>query len=239
MSVLSVFLYILLGVFDAFAMMLLSLKLYMMPVLNYRYRIALFVVFIANFSYFIRIVLDIPKFDLPLQYLLFIIFLRFGMGIKFHLGAFISGAGITAYIALQLGIYFILDLLGALNVSVISQNTSSMVFTLQIITILVAILISTLLKLFNLGFSFIFSPPHDFFIKENYSTKTNRMMLFGTVISLVAISLTLFLLYNLDTIGTLVMTSLTFAASYYMSERSDYEDVREAVEGYSKKNKRD
>ncbi|MEK3851171.1 hypothetical protein MKX59_19215 [Paenibacillus sp. FSL R7-0340] len=235
---LSAFLYILLGVCDAFAMLLLVLKLYMMPVLKYRNRIVLFVLFIAVFSYLIRIVLGVPKFDLPLQYLLFVIFLRFGMGIKLHLGAFISGAGINAYIALQLAFYFLLNLLGSTNTNTLSQNTGSTVFTLQIITILAAVLIATLFKLFNLGFSFIFSPPHDFLIKENYMTKTNKMMISGAVISLVTISLTLYLLYNLNAIGTLIMTSITFAVSYYMSDRSDYEDVREAVEAYREKNKR-
>lgn len=157
------------------------------------------------------------------------------MGIKLHLGAFISGAGINAYIALQLAFYFLLNLLGSTNTNTLSQNTGSTVFTLQIITILAAVLIATLFKLFNLGFSFIFSPPHDFLIKENYMTKTNKMMISGAVISLVTISLTLYLLYNLNAIGTLIMTSITFAVSYYMSDRSDYEDVREAVEAYREK----
>lgn len=102
---LSAFLYILLGVFDALAVVTLVLKLYMLPVWEYRRKILFYAIGIALFSFLMRVVIGVPKLDLPFQYLFMVIFFRFGLGIKTHLGAFSAGSGLTAYINLQLFVY--------------------------------------------------------------------------------------------------------------------------------------
>ncbi len=68
------FLYILLGVFDALAVVTLVLKLYMLPVWEYRRKILFYTIGIALFSFLMRVVIGVPKLDLPFQYLFMVIF---------------------------------------------------------------------------------------------------------------------------------------------------------------------
>ncbi|MFJ2042273.1 hypothetical protein ACIOBL_01650 [Paenibacillus taichungensis] len=229
--------YITLGIFDALAMLLVILKLYMLPVREYAGKIVAFVVFIASLSYMMRITLDIPKLDLPLQYIFFILFLRFGMELKIHLTSFIAGAGISAYAALQMGIFYIYKWLDIMHVGIVQQNEGLLVYLLQISSILVAYVICFIFHLFDYGFSFIVKPPHDFLTREDYLSRKNVPIIIGAVISAITICLTLVFLYNSDPLWLLLMALLTFSISYYFSYRRERGDVRAAIEAYRNKNK--
>ncbi len=234
---LSALLYILLGIFDALAMLVLILKLYRMPLLKYKYRILLFVVCISIISYVIRVVLQTPKLDLPLQYVFFFLFLRFGIRLKLHSGAFISGTGISAYITIQLILFYLLNLVFNIDHNVLNENTGGSVYVIQIISILSAYLIAGLLKIYKGGFSFISYPPHDFKLQENYGTKTNKMLLSGSILSFITIILMVVMLYDRNPLMCIFLSLLTFGISYFLSDRGDYEDVREAIELYRYGNK--
>lgn len=228
--------YITLGIFDALAMLLVILKLYMLPVREYTGKIVVFVVFIASFSYMMRITLDVPKLDLPFQYIFFILFLRFGMQLKIHLASFISGAGISAYAALQMGIFLLYKWFDLMHVGVVQEN-EGMVNILQVSSILVAYIICFIFYLFDYGFSFIIKPPHDFLTKENYFSKANVPFIIGTAVSTVTICLTLILLYNADPLWLFLMTFPTFGVSYYFSHRREQGDIRAAVQAYRNRHK--
>ncbi|MEC0235224.1 hypothetical protein P4H71_12910 [Paenibacillus kribbensis] len=230
--------YILFGTFDALAMLVLILKLYRMPLLKYKYRILLFVVCISLFSYVVRVVLQIPKLDLPLQYVFFFLFLRFGLRLKLHSGAFISGTGISAYISIQLILFYLLNLAINIDRNVLNENTGGSVYVIQIVSILSAYLIAGLLKIYNGGFSFISEPPHDFMLQENYGTKTNKVLLSGSILSFITIILMVVMLYAMNPLMCIFLSLLTFGISYFLSDRGDYEDVREAVELYRYGNKK-
>ncbi|WP_010345921.1 hypothetical protein [Paenibacillus peoriae] len=235
---LSALFYILFGTFDALAMLVLILKLYRMPFLKYKYRILLFVVCISLFSYVVRVVLQIPKLDLPLQYVFFFLFLRFGLRLKLHSGAFISGTGISAYISIQLILFYLLNLAVNIDRNVLNENTGGSVYVIQIVSILSAYLIAGLLKMYNGGFSFISGPPHDFILQENYGTKTNKVLLSGSILSFITIILMVVMLYAMNPLMCIFLSLLTFGISYFLSDRGDYEDVREAVELYRHGNKK-
>lgn len=230
--------YITLGIFDALAMLLLILKLYMLPFREYGVKITFFVFFIATFSYMMRITLESPKLDLPLQYIFFVLFLRFGMELKIHLSSFIAGAGISAYAAIQMGIYHLFNFFDVMHVNVIQQNAGSLVYLLQSSSILVAYVICFFLTIFDYGFSFIIRPPHDFFTKENYLSSVNLPYLIGTIISAFTICMTLVLLYNSDPTWLLILAILTFGVSYLFSIRRERGDIRAAVEAYRNKYKK-
>lgn len=67
--------YLLLGVFDASAVIILALKLYRLPFREYIKDIALMSLGVSLFSYLMRIVIGIPTLDLPIQVIFFILFL--------------------------------------------------------------------------------------------------------------------------------------------------------------------
>ncbi|MFD2752354.1 hypothetical protein ACFSUM_18375 [Virgibacillus siamensis] len=228
--------YITLSIFDCLAYIFLILTLYMLPVWNYRYRILSFALFIAVFSYTMRIVLELPKFDLALQYIFLVVFLRFCMKIKTHIAAFIGGAGLTCYITLQMFFYYSFNLMGAVPQNAIEYNTGYSVYAIQVSSIAMAYIIATLLFITRKGFTFIIAPPHDFLIREDYSTTTNKLMILGSIFSIVTVALTLTLLYTSNFIWLVSMCVVTMLCSLYFSLRSDQADVRKNLESYRKRN---
>ncbi|MDH6373497.1 membrane protein implicated in regulation of membrane protease activity [Paenibacillus sp. PastF-3] len=229
--------YILLGIFDATAAVLLILKLYMLPVKEYRFKIISFAIFIALFSYLMRMLLNVPKIDLPSQYILFVLFLRFGMQVKTHIASFIAGAGICAYAIIQMTIFYVYDWMDLIHVGILSENNGLYLYFFQTSCIAITLLLSILLSKFNFGFSFIIKPPHDFFSKENYLTRRNVMLLLGSIVSLLTVSVTVLLLYSSNPLGLLIIAAISFIISFYFSGRSDKDDIRKAIEAYSDKNK--
>ncbi|URJ45199.1 hypothetical protein MF628_004987 [Paenibacillus polymyxa] len=231
-------LYIIIGVFDALAILLLPLALYMLPIKDYRYRIILFAVFISILSFVMRIVLNIPKLDLPLQYALFSIFLRIGLKIKLHWSAFILGVSISAYATMQMAIFYVYSFFDVMQINVLKENATLQVFLLQGTSILITYLVAALFKLYGTGFSFISAPPHDFIWREDYKTKENKMVLTSTLFSAVTISTGVILLYYLNPLAILLVSVFTFTLSYIFSRRSDAEDARKAIEAYRIRNKK-
>lgn len=234
----SSLIYIILGIFDCFAAVLLVLKMYKLPVRKYGVHILCFVVFISLFSFLMRVVLQTPKLDLPFQYLFMIIFFRLFLKMKVHLASFAVGTGLTAYINLQMIVFFFANLMKISPSNVIHTYAGFSIYSIQITSILSAYLLSFLLKRYNLGFTFIVQPPHDFLTKENYFSPVNTTMIVGTVCSTITISFTLVLLYNSDPIWLLTMSIFAFALSYYFSQRGDCEDDRSAVKAYRSKNQK-
>jgi hypothetical protein len=234
---LSALLYILLGVFDALASVILVLKLYMLPLREYRKRILIYVIVIALFSYLMRVVIGMPKLDLPLQYIFMILFFRFGLGIKTHLAAFSTGAGLTAYINLQLFVFLFANFFGIAQPEVIHDTNGFSIYSIQLISIVVVYLISFVMSKYNFGFSFIIRPPHVFLKGENYFSSLNKMLIVGALISAITISITLYMLYNSNAIGLLSISLLTFGISYFFSEKGDYKDARNAIAAYRGGNK--
>lgn len=231
--VLSAIVYLGLGILDAFSEIILILKLYRLPAWRNRYKILAFIIGISLFSYLVRIVFNLSLLDLPFQYILFIIFFRYGLGIKIHLSSFIIGAGISLYTLIQLGIYYIGSYNGSWGSNILLLNEGHYVQIIQISSDIFVIIIALLFRCFNLGFSFVSEPPHDFLLKENYFTSNNLTLLFSSIISSVTIGITSFLLFTTNILGLTLIALFTFNLSYYFSKRRDYEDVRTAIETYS------
>lgn len=230
--------YISVGVADAMAVLVLPLALYMLPIKDYKYRIILFAVFISLVSFIMRIVLNIPRLDLPLQYALFSIFFRVGLKIKLHLSAFILGVAISAYATIQMAIFYVYNFFDIMQLNVLKENATLQVFLLQGTSILIIYLIAALLKLYVTGFSFIVAPPHDFIWREDYNTEENKKVLISILFSMVTISLGVILLYYLNPLAILLVSIVTFGLSFIFSRRSDAEDARKAIEAYRERIKK-
>ncbi|MMZ61535.1 hypothetical protein D1872_236890 [compost metagenome] len=185
-----------------------------------------------------REVIGLPKLDLPLQYLLMVIFFRFGLGIKTHLAAFSAGSGLTAYINLQLFVFLFAYFFGVAEPGAINDTSGSSIYVIQLSSIIIACSISYIMGKYNFGFSFIIQPPHDFLRVENYLSSLNKLLILGALISAVTIFITLYMLYSSNTIGLLSISLLTFGVSYFFSERGDYEDARSAITVHRNGNKK-
>lgn len=210
-----------LGILDALAVLVLIMKLFKLPVWKYRHSIAGFVLFIACLSFMMRIVLGVPLADLPLQYLLFVLFFRYAVKIKVHLAAFIFGAGITVYVAMQTTLYFMYEYTGMMTAEVVQQSTGPLVNLLQISSIVVAYCIAYILFRCNVGFAFMPKPPHDFHTKENYFSDRNYVVVAGIAISVLTICLTLVLITLANPLGLLLVAVMNLAMLYYFSKRRE------------------
>ncbi len=214
------FIYLLLSVLDAFAMLTMIFKLYRLPMREYWRGILALVVGIATFSYIMRMILHLPVFDLPIQYLIFVLFMRYYIQMKFYLSAFITSAGIVAFTAIQLILFYGLTMTNVINPDILSQTGGWGVYLIQISTELICFLIGFILWKFNRGFSFIILPPHNFKRKANYSV-TDKMLLFSTAISVISIFVTLWLLYTANPFAVIVMSVLSFLISHVFSKRGE------------------
>lgn len=230
-------LYLGLGVLDAVAETSLILKLYRLPLWKYRYKILLFAVGISIFSFMMRKLIGAPMYDLPFQYLLFIIFYRFGMTIKVHLASFIIGAGISLYTLIQLAIYYLGTYRGHWGAGILTLSDGVYVQVIQVTSDILVFGLAFTFSKFNLGFSFIKKPPHDFFLRENYFSNKNVMILASSCFSALTIFATMILMFRANVLGLTILVLITFLISFYFSRRSDYEDVRTALPTNRKKTK--
>ncbi len=221
-----------LGMLDAMAELSLILKLYRLPMRQHWFKILLFVIGVSLFSMCMRLYFNLTLLDLPIQYLIFILFLRIGMKIKLHLSAFIAGTGIIAYILLQIGIFAVGRMVVDAGPGLLMENSGTFVHAIQLISDLLVLAIALFMYKTYRGFSFIIWPPHDFFKKEDYFSYQNAPVVIGSILSLVTVSLTFILLYTSNVTGFIIMTLITFGVSYYCSRRKDYDDVRAAIEEY-------
>ncbi|MEC0110379.1 hypothetical protein P4H27_25755 [Paenibacillus taichungensis] len=229
--------YYVLGYFDALSYILLCLQLYMLPIKDNIKKIAIYALFITSFSFMMRMVFKLPEFDLGLQYVFLVLFLRYALEIKTHISAYVSGVGMLTYISFQLLLYFIYSISGIVPIDVINHNTGAAVWLIQVPSILIGFALTGILALLHRGFTFIVAPPHDFLIKENYSESENRVMILGAVISFVTMALTVTLLYIANPLWLAITASIGLIISIYLSIRSDRQDAIKNVNNYRSKHK--
>lgn len=222
---------------DVIVVNMLLLKLYRLPFARFKLHIAGFSFVLALVSFMMRTQLNLTVFDLPFQYILFVLFYRFVLKYRFHYAAFIVGSGLSAYISIQMIVYFTLEIVGFADRSVIFEASGFEVNTIQVISMLIGALIAVFLKSTGRGFSFILIPPHDSY-KVKYMEYKHLILLISSLISGVTISLTILIMVSQNYILMIILSLSTFVIAYYFSDRGDYESVRSSIEAYRKKTER-
>ena len=229
--------YYVLGYFDALSYILLCLQLFMLPIRDNLKRIAVYALFVTSFSFMMRMIFKLPEFDLMLQNVFLVFFLRYAIEIKTHISAYVSGVGMLTYISFQLILFFIYSITGIVPIDVINHNTGAAVYLIQIPSILIGFALTGVLALLHRGFTFITAPPHDFLIKDDYSNSENKVMILGTVISIVTMGLTVTLLYIANPLWLAITASVGLLLSIYLSIRSDRRDAIKNVNVYRSNHK--
>ncbi|MDQ1233364.1 hypothetical protein QE450_000862 [Paenibacillus sp. SORGH_AS306] len=215
------FLYILFSIFDALAMIFLMFKLYRLPINFYIKEISLLTLVIALFSFLMRMVIHLPLFDLPMQFLIFVFFFRYIIQMKFHYSAFVASSGFILFTNIQLLLYYFFTFTGIMNSSVLTQLSGLSVYLVQISTELFTFLLCWLLWRYSLGFSFILMPPHDFDDSEDYSSRQNKEIIISTVISFITISATVLFLHDGNPSILFILSVISFGIAYYFSKKGD------------------
>lgn len=224
--------HLLFGMLDVFALIALTLKTYRYPLLQQLYKILLFCIFISIFSYVMRIFLQIPKMDLPVQYLFIVLFFALLLRIRILHAAFIVGAGLGAFLFIQALIYHIFFGVGLVDPTILTANMDSRMFLLQASSQLVVGLMAYYMYLFKYGFIFI-----DVKTSLDDQDPIDTPMFLVILISCITASVTVVMLYNANPLGVAVLTAINYGTSYYLSKRRDYDDIKASVEAYRNRNK--
>ena len=215
----SAVIYILIGMVDVFAVFALSLKLYRLPLKQYIFPILGFCLASSAISYFVRVVIGLPWLDLAILALFLIAFFRLAMKLKLFYAALVTGAGLNAYILVQLAVLIAFMAVDGSKQTFIFHSQGVEVQLFQITSIGITLVIATFMKLFRYGFSFIPIPPHEFLIKNDYSKHLGLNIAVATTLIVVALSLVLLL--NVNELLVFPSAIISFGLSYYFSNRRD------------------
>ncbi|MCM3291781.1 hypothetical protein M3661_16745 [Paenibacillus sp. MER 180] len=226
--------YILFSTLDAAVVNALILKIYKQPLLRYKYKILVLSVALVICSFLMRTVINLPALDLPLQYIIFVMFYYSVLEYRLHYAAFIIGSGLSAYISIQMIVYYCLATIGIADKSVIFVYTGFPVNAIQLCSIVVGAAIALFLWMTGRGFSFIIVPPHDTF-RIKYSEYSHRIVVISGIISAVTIFLTLLIILSQNYILLMILSLASFGIAYYYSDRGDYESVRSDIEKHCNK----
>lgn len=212
--------FLILGIFDSLAVMVLMFKLYRFPLKEYRTEIVLMAVWVSLTSYLIRMVLGITEIDIVVQIVLYILFMRLCIKTKLFYSAVISLTGLVGYIAIQMIIIYVLNVTGITAPSDVQENTGIGTYLIQVTSILFVYIIGYLLFAFNLGFSFIIRPPHEMSIKVQM-TRLNKGIVLALILSIAVLCTTFYLLLNQKILMIIPILLATFVLLYILSHRRD------------------
>lgn len=215
----SFLIYVLIGSLDVFAVFVLALKLYRLPLKTYSFKVISFCLIMSIVSFFVRVGFGLPWVDLTILCIAIIGFMRIGMHIKLFYAALITGAGLNAYIILQFLVMTCFLTIGGSQQSLMYKSQGVEIQLVQIISIIIACVLAILLKVFGYGFSFIPVPPHDLLVKDDFLKY--KALNISAAIALIVISLSLLVLFNINAMLVFPSALISFGLSYYFSNRRD------------------
>lgn len=217
------FLYITLGFIDVIAILALIFKLFRFPFSEYLKEFFIIGACLTIVSYLLRVQLNIPEVDMPIQFVLFVLFLRYMVKIRLFYSILLTTLGGISLILIQLIMIAVLLSFNVINVEDAQGINKTGTYIIQMFSQIVCFILSLFLFRFNLGFSFIMSPPHD--VKRSLLMQgINNYLIYSVVVGVLVIFISLyFLLHNfsyLVLIG-LVMILAIFTL-FYLAHKKDY-----------------
>lgn len=227
--------YMLFSSLDVVAVNMLILKLYRQPLRRYKVELLSLSIVLAVFSYIVRVRMNVPAWDPLLHYIIYMLFYWRVLKYRLHYAAFMIGSGLSAYLTIQIGIYYVMRFIGVVDESVIFAHTGLAVTLIQLCSDSIGVSLALLLKFTGRGFSFISVPPQDTYAIQ-YTEDGNLLVVASGFISAITVSLTLLIgLLSQNYFLMLLLSVVTFAIASYFSYRSDYESLKDVIQKYRKK----
>ncbi|HEY0828337.1 MAG TPA: hypothetical protein VGE40_09595 [Bacilli bacterium] len=220
----DIFMYLLLGFLDVMAILVLIFKIFRFPFWEYAKKLAIIGVTLSVVSYINRYWLDIASYDMAIQFTLYILFFRYLIKIRLFDSLSIVAIGYCSFVAIQFIIYPALLMSGTVTIDDAKGLTNLGLYIIQISTEISCFLIGYLLYRFNMGFSYIFAPPHDMYIRHKKST-IRTLIASATVIGILVICSTMYWVLNFASAVYIVLPSAigSVLILIYLSYRRDYD----------------
>lgn len=220
----EIFFYILFGFLDVIANLALIYKLYRFPFWEYKKEFIIIAVILSVSSYCTRILLSMPEIDMPLQYLLYILFFRYLLKIRFYYSVPLAAIGYLFFTVVQFIVYPLLMATQVVSVSDGLEVHGWGIYTIQLSSELSCYLIAYIMYKLGIGFSHITRPPQEVHIPlHDVNFKLNIFVnIFG---SIVIVSI-MYWVYNYHSYIYIVLPSslIALVSLIYLSYRKDFLD---------------
>ncbi|MGC5326956.1 hypothetical protein [Brevibacillus sp. SYSU BS000544] len=216
-------LYITFGFLDVIAILALIFKLFRFPFWDYFKEFSIIGICLTFISYLLRVQFNIPEIDMVVQFVIFVLFFRYWIKIRLFYSIFLSTLGGISLIVIQLAMISVL-----LSVNMISIDDTQAIdkigtYLIQMFSQITSFSISLVLYRFNLGFSFIMSPPHD--VDRNVSLQqVNTYLVYSVSIGVIVLAISLYFLLHYLSLLAVVGVVIVLAALllFYLSHKKDY-----------------
>lgn len=185
----DVFFYLLLGFFDIFTIMIFTFCMFRFPASDYLREFCLIAGVASSASFVNRMVLEMPIIDPGIQFVLITLFMRFMLQFRSYEATLVSAVGYLGYTGGQFLIFPLLYELGVTSLADLTELTGWGISITQVLSDLLVLGVSLLVKRLHLGFSFVPQPPHSFTISQK-PNKLEQIMVAGVsfgVISLLSV----------------------------------------------------
>ena len=220
----DVFLYILFGFFDVIAILVLIYKIFRFPLWEDTFKLIMIGIILSVVSYIDRFLLNIAFYDMAIQFILYVIFFRYLIKMRLFESLSIVSIGYCSFVGVQFIVYPLLLTSGIVTIDDAQELTNLGTYIIQSSTEVVCYIIGFLLYRFNMGFSYIFVPPHDLLIR-NKKNKTHTLIMIANTLGILAVCSTMYWVLNFASAIYIVLPSVmgSLIILIYLSHRRDYD----------------
>ncbi|QJC50614.1 hypothetical protein HGI30_02745 [Paenibacillus albicereus] len=188
-------LYLLFGFMDVFALLVVALALFRIPILKKVPVIAFISTLASLLSYLNRMVMNWSVFDLLSQFVLSVLFFVILFKFRLFWSMIVVSSGMIVFLPLQFTIYVLLTRFDFLPAAISGANTG-FVFVLQLLTDATCLLIAWIIRLSKGGYRFMPQTPHDFKEKIPYFSPQYEKLTLALAANLINLLFSLFLTLN-------------------------------------------
>ncbi len=225
MIVLQTFFFILLGFLDVIATLALMFKTFRWPFWEYWPQLTIIGLVLSIVSYLNRMVLDIPSYDLAIQFVLCVLLLRFLVKVSLVHAIDVSAIAYLGFNGIVLLVYFGLLRSGIVTVDDGQQSANWGTFIIQVSGELAAFLTAYLLYYCHYGFSFIMRPPHNLYYTRQLSGFKKIKAVVNTIgILTIFVSVYWIMNYHESIYILLLIIVVSLAILVYLSYKRDLQD---------------
>ncbi|AGR47574.1 membrane protein [Brevibacillus phage Davies] len=190
----DILLYLVFGVLDQMAVMIIAFKMFRFPVLSYIRDFLLIAFVLSLISYFNRFILDIPQYDAAIQYIVLVVFFRRMFEFRLYEASLVVATGCAIFTCIKVVTLSLFLKTSVLSLDDLVHLTGLKMMLIQLLVDVLVVVAAWLVKKLNMGYSFMSQPPHNL----NYKLKKSML----SYLLIVAAGLVVF-----------VMTTFSFAIS--------------------------
>lgn len=160
------FLFYLLGILDILAVFAIAFKVFRLPYFEYFKDFFIIALVVNTSSYVLRVVLDVPFLDPPLQLLIFVLFFRYRIKLRFSSAILMVVCGNAGFLSIQFQLFNLLNMTGVVSTSDAQGTAALGTYIIQFSNHVACFLISYLMYKTGLGIALINEPPHDLYYND-------------------------------------------------------------------------